>query len=246
MFNRADSLEETIKSVLSQKYNNVEYIVIDGGSTDDTVEILKRYNDSIAHWISEPDKGIYDAMNKGIGLAKGDWINFMNCGDRFASPDVLNMFEYSYDTDIVYGNAMIEYHSFQVPWPNIPVDQMWKRTPFCHQACFVKAAVMKKYKFDLSFRLSSDFDFLYKAWLDGNKFAHVDRLICYYDNKEGASKKYELRSFRERRRAVMTRPHTFGQWFYYVRTGLYLVTALTVKGILGERLTTWITRLLKG
>jgi glycosyltransferase involved in cell wall biosynthesis len=86
-YNCADTIEGTIKSVLAQSYPNVEYIIIDGQSTDGTIDIIKRYEKSITVFISEPDKGIYDAMNKGIRASKGTWLNFMNSGDSFHSED---------------------------------------------------------------------------------------------------------------------------------------------------------------
>lgn len=88
-FNAAETIEKTILSVIGQTYDNIEYLIIDGGSKDDTLAIIKKYEKSISKWISEPDKGIYDAMNKAIKMATGEWINFMNAGDCFASENVL-------------------------------------------------------------------------------------------------------------------------------------------------------------
>jgi len=89
-FNAEKELEATMLSVLNQSFESYEYLIIDGGSKDHTVDIIKKYEDNPhVRWISEPDKGIYDAMNKGIRMAKGEWLNMMNAGDRFASNDVL-------------------------------------------------------------------------------------------------------------------------------------------------------------
>ena len=88
-YNAADTIEETMLSVLNQTYDNVEYIIIDGGSTDGTVDIIKKYADRLDYWVSEPDKGIYDAMNKGIDAATGEYINFMNAGDKFYSDNTI-------------------------------------------------------------------------------------------------------------------------------------------------------------
>ena len=82
-YNAVDCIEETMLSVLDQTYPNIEYIVIDGGSSDGTADVIRKYADRLAYWVSEPDKGIYDAMNKGIVAATGDYINFMNAGDRY-------------------------------------------------------------------------------------------------------------------------------------------------------------------
>ena len=110
-YNSVNTIEETMLSVLNQTYPDIEYIIIDGGSTDGTVDIIRKYAARLGYWISEPDKGIYDAMNKGIAAATGDYINFMNSGDMFASNDVLSSFKnfVSDDPEIVYGDVKLSY-----------------------------------------------------------------------------------------------------------------------------------------
>ena len=110
VYNGEVFLEKTIQSVINQSYSNIEYIIIDGGSTDETVDIIKKYEDRIDYWVSEIDSGIYDAMNKGIDLASGDWINFMNAGDSFVGCNVLlnlNYFLSDINYDIIYGDVNI-------------------------------------------------------------------------------------------------------------------------------------------
>jgi len=112
VYNAAEYLEETIQSVISQTYNNVEYIVIDGGSTDGTLDVIKQHKGKIDYWVSEEDKGIYDAMNKGINLANGEWINFMNSGDVFHDNDVLLNFykesKKSQNIDFFYSDSIVK------------------------------------------------------------------------------------------------------------------------------------------
>ena len=107
-YNAVELIEKTIQSVLSQSYDNIEYIIIDGKSTDGTVEVIQRYAGRLAHWSSEPDGGIFDAMNKGLGLATGEWVNFMNAGDWFYDDDVVAQIVEKIDSKltIIYGNTL--------------------------------------------------------------------------------------------------------------------------------------------
>ena len=103
-FNNKEGLRKTIESVIRQSFRDFEYIVIDGGSTDGSADILKEYDAQIDYWVSEPDKGIYNAMNKGIVQAKGEYLNFMNSGDYFYDNQVLqHVADYGYDTDFIVG-----------------------------------------------------------------------------------------------------------------------------------------------
>lgn len=112
VYNGEKHLEETILSVVNQTYENIEYIIVDGGSTDKTLDVIKKYENQIDCWVSESDNGIYDAMNKGLSLASGEWINFMNAGDAFWRPDsISDIFCGRYDlqdSDFIYSDTMLD------------------------------------------------------------------------------------------------------------------------------------------
>lgn len=169
-FNSVETIEDTIGSVLSQDYKDIEYIVVDGGSTDETLEILSRYKNRISRIISEPDEGIYDAMNKGIRLATGEIIGFLNSGDIYMSESVAGQVVDSIqanDTDCCYGN--LELVSKEDPektvrkWVSQPYqDSLFKKgwhPP--HPTFFVKKSVYDKYGFfDLSYSIASDYELM--------------------------------------------------------------------------------------
>lgn len=246
VYNGVKEIESTILSVLAQQYGAIEYIVIDGKSTDGTVEAIRKYEYGISYWISEPDKGIYDAMNKGIAATHGEWVIFMNAGDRFANPEVLSHFKaQTFDADIVYGDAIVEYPGFRTYFKKYPVSSMWKRMPFCHQATFVRMALMKAHGFDLRYKLSSDYNFLYQAYCAKAKFRYINKVICYFDFQTGASKKQALLSFKERKQIVLTHDASPYKVLYYAVGEIYLYVSSFSKKLLGNRLSGWLTRLLR-
>ncbi|MHC8947792.1 glycosyltransferase family 2 protein [Sphingobacterium hungaricum] len=173
-YNCVSIIEETILSIIGQDYSNFEWIVVDGSSTDGTLEILNNYNAHISKLVSEPDNGIYDAMNKGIVLAKGDFIHFMNAGDKFISDQsISNVFmDETYKAyDVIFGDALAKFDTF---------DKVFKGTyptkehimNFNHQAVFVKSSLMKEYKFDLKYRICADRNFFTTIYLKENVSFH--------------------------------------------------------------------------
>lgn len=190
-YNAASVLEATMQSVLNQTYSNMEYIIIDGGSKDDTADIVSKYRSRIAVYVSEPDKGIYDAMNKGLKHATGEWINFMNAGDTFHDERVL---------EDVFGDSSPfadKLHSLKIiggNTNNVHADHSWihkaepaevipNRIPFSHQACFVRPP----FSFDLKYKLAADYKVLYDTYYNYGKesIAIIDRIIADY-MKEGS------------------------------------------------------------
>lgn len=181
--NGEKTLEKTIQSVLNQTYDNIEYIVIDGGSLDRTLDIIHRYEDRIAYWASELDNGIYDAMNKGIDLAAGEWINFMNAGDEFYEPDTIrNIFIRNLeDTDLIYGHTQVIYtNGFTRIQQAEELKKIWKKMIFSHQSAFFKTEVLKKYKFKNSNKHAADFEVIYTLYTNGYNFYNSGAIICKY------------------------------------------------------------------
>lgn len=176
VFNGVEFLEDTIKSVIEQTYDNVEYIIVDGGSKDGTLDIIKKYEYAIDYWVSEPDKGIYDAMNKAIDLGSGDWINFMNAGDCFFDSTILSkVFGKSREFvgyDVVYGDNQVKYSNRTRIAKAGNVKNLWKGSQFCHQSVFIRLSHHKKNKFNISKKIAADFEFFYKAHKNGLKFLY--------------------------------------------------------------------------
>lgn len=194
VYNCKETLEKTIQSVLNQTYNNIEYIIIDGASTDGTLDIIKKYEDKIDYWQSEPDNGIYDAMNKGIVLAKGEWINFMNAGDTFSSFQVVdNVFKtkYNLDVTIIYGDStcILENGSSITCFADAPLEALKKAPVYRHGASFVRSTYHKNNLFNLSrtdIGFALDFLFIYETFLRKEIFQYIPQNILTW-NKEGIS-----------------------------------------------------------
>lgn len=165
VFNDVKNLERTILSVLDQTYKNIEYIIIDGGSNDGTVEIIKKYADRLAYWISEKDKGIADAMNKGIERATGEWLNFINSGDYFMSTTVFNeIFSKPHTADHLYGSFVGNFNGRSVLCTAhaTVVEKAWQGMQLCHSTLFSRTKFLKQHHFKTSFRVSADTE--YVAW----------------------------------------------------------------------------------
>ncbi|MDO4756945.1 MAG: glycosyltransferase family 2 protein [Parabacteroides sp.] len=176
-WNACDMLARTMDSVLSQTYENVEYIIVDGASTDGTLELIAKYEDKIDRWVSEPDKGIYDAMNKGVGLSTGEWAIFMNAGDCFADNHVLEkVFSADREADVIYGDVV---KGGAVKKALSPRNA--HRMYFCHQSALVKVDSLKEFPFDISHRMSADFKQMKQLWLAGKRFLQLDFPIADFD-----------------------------------------------------------------
>ncbi len=192
--NAVSTIEPTIQSVLSQDYPAIEYIVIDGLSTDGTLAVIEKYRDRIAAFRSERDAGIYDAMNKGASLATGEWIIFMNAGDAFHGSAALSRLrpQLQGDADVVCGATeqvlvdAIETRRFHMA-PGSPAN-LWRHMPTSHQAILVRRDLQQQYGFDTSYRWCADHDLLARLHRDGKTFACIDEPVCFFDCAGGQAR----------------------------------------------------------
>jgi len=203
--NAKATIRNTMQSVLDQTFTNYEYIIVDGLSTDDTCKIIKEYINKFKNkgitikYISEKDKGIYDAMNKAINMAEGKWINFMNADDKFNNNYVLEkIFKHKLENyDIIYGNTVQINKNQKVFSKGRPLRAIKNNLPFCHQSCFTKTILMKKHPFNLSYKIASDYNFFLGAYFNSYRFHYINITIADY-SLEGFSNRYIYISYLEK------------------------------------------------
>ncbi len=183
-FNNKEGLRQTIESVINQTFRDYEFIVIDGGSTDGSTDVLKKYDKYLTYWVSEKDNGIYNAMNKGIAKATGDYLNFMNSGDCFYASDVLeNVANYQYDTDFIVGkdyhyNMRLQKGHASIQPPRTTMIHFFIAT-LDHQSTFIKRELFEGSPYDESHRLVSDWIFFTeKIVKDNRRIQFIPDIIC--------------------------------------------------------------------
>lgn len=183
-YNAEKYLEQTIKSVIEQDYKNIEYAIIDGGSSDATIDIIKKYADHIDYWISERDNGIYDAMNKGTLKATGDYINYLNAGDVFTDINTISTVVFNLDklVDVLYGGVNLWYKDkakYIYDAPRKP-ETIFKQLPCCHQSMFIKTTQMKKHLYNTNFKLSSDVELFFELFKNKVNFQVLNQPIVNF------------------------------------------------------------------
>jgi len=214
VYNDAAGLGKTLQSIKDQSYNNIEHIIIDGASSDGTHEVIKKAEKQISYWVSEPDKGIYDAMNKGLNAASGDYVWFMNAGDLIHHSDTTEKIfdgetEYA---DIYYGDTMIVNESYeQIGLRRLrpPNHLHWKSFRrgmlVCHQAILVKRELADLY--DLNYSHSADFDWIVKALKKTEKIKNTGLVLASF--LDGGHSKQNIRASLKERFHSMSRHYGF-------------------------------------
>ncbi|MFI5159394.1 MAG: glycosyltransferase family 2 protein [Sphingobacteriales bacterium] len=203
VYNNVRDIERTLLSVTNQTYKAVEYIVIDGGSTDGTTDIIKRYDRKIAKLVIDKDDGIYDAMNKGLALATGDYVLFMNSADEFYAPDTVEkVFGSAPNADIYYGETEMlndNGESLGQRRHKAPAQLTWRSFRYgmsvSHQAIYIRRSLTEP--FDRRYQLSADIDWIIRAVKNAKKIVNVNRYVARYQ-VGGMSKSKHRQSLLER------------------------------------------------
>ncbi len=241
-YNAVDTIEETMLSVLNQTYTNVEYIIIDGGSTDGTVDIIKKYADRLAYWVSEPDRGIYDAMNKGIAAATGDYINFMNSGDKFVDNDTIknavNIFPNN--IDIIFGDSIEKDNQNNIFFKKCSAnpDDLKNGPTYRHGASFVRSSIHKSHLFDLlkecQFGFGLDYNNIWTLYQEGYKFQKIELPILIYE-KEGIScnaaksHKYIFRIIHQAKKPTIIEKIKYEIYHFLIISGIYRILTSIIR-----------------
>lgn len=184
--NHCKGLDKTIKSVVAQNYQNFEYIVIDGGSDDDSLSIINQHKSNLAYWISEPDKGIYNAMNKGIAQAKGEYCLFLNSGDWLAENGLEHCIKLLGNEDIIYCNSYLAYSNGSIEelsYPSSLSMRYFFSATIGHQSTFIRKSLLNTYGgYVEQFKIHADYDFWMKAIVMANSTVkHLPIFLSYYD-----------------------------------------------------------------
>ena len=216
-FNNLPGLRKTLPSVIGQDYPDFEYIIVDGASQDGTVAYLKEHLAGITAWVSEPDSGIYEAMNKGVRLATGDYCIFMNAGDLFVSPSVLTRVQgHLNDADIILGNEIVvneddTIRGFTSSRHAYTLKHLLTSST-SHQATFIRRGLLLEYPYDESFRLVSDWKFILERFLEGcHTFKEINVDVCYF-RTGGATDRYRAIGAQEKRSVLERYPEYKEIW----------------------------------
>jgi glycosyltransferase involved in cell wall biosynthesis len=182
VYNGHETLQRTIESVLNQTYKNIEYIIIDGESTDGTIDIIKKYDNILSYWLSESDKGIYYAMNKGAALATGEYIAYLNSDDWY-EPEICEIIAGEINKirhDIYYGMIRVFDRNNKLQFVSGFTDNYLKNNMIAHPTCFVSKDIYKNYKYDTKYKSVSDYDFILRLKKQNKTFYFIEKILANF------------------------------------------------------------------
>ena len=238
VFNNPAGLEKTLQSIVIQTYKNVELIIIDGGSTDGTCGIIKKFEGVVDYWISEPDHGPYDGMNKGLAKASGKWFIFMNAGDIFAGDRVLaRVFsKVPVGADVIFGDWIADYKEFNVYRSASKPDCIWKGMICSHQSILIRTSLIKPEGFNLSNPIGADYDMIYLLMNAGASFFYYPEPIAKTE-AYGISHRNMLKSAKEHFHILKTHEKiNFYQRFFHYRFLVFVIFIVLIYKVLPRRI----------
>jgi len=196
-YNAAACIEKTLANVLAQQGVDIEYVVVDGASQDGTQAIIESYRARLAVWISEPDRGIYDAMNKAVSRASGEWVIFVNAGDWLCHERVLaEALSSGSEADLIYGDCYYDIEGELLPCRCHPLERIWQGMPFSHQAMLVRRRLLVEHPFDTKYRIAADYEFVVWLYVSGHRLVNFGAPMAVMDST-GVSRTERIRTYRE-------------------------------------------------
>ncbi len=240
-FRARDDVRATMDNILSQTWKHLEYLVIDGGSADGTLELLEQYESRFLQagipfrYLSEPDGGIYDAMNKGVRMAEGQWLLFMNAGDFLADVHTLEqVFSGPPTGQIVYGDTLCIYQGRTKLYPALPLDRITYEMVFCHQSAFVRRELLLEEPYDTAYKVCADHRFFLSMYLQKKAFEHLPFPVSVYEIA-GYSDNHKMLSHREKHR-MQKELGIFHFSFSWLMRELNFYFKQSVKNIFGQKI----------
>ncbi len=207
-YNNSKGLEKTINSIVNQTFADFEYIIIDGGSLDNSVEIIKKYSTKISYWVSEKDNGIYNAQNKGVAITKGEYCLFLNSGDSLVNDAVLtNVFSQKYSSDIIYGDMQTMDENEKIQHRKMPstigLIQLFRDTLW-HPVSFIKRELFLKYgNYNEQFKIVADYEFFVRVIIKEKiSTKHIPLEIALFDTSGISSERNKQKQLTEERNKV--------------------------------------------
>ena len=217
VFNGEKYIEDTILSILNQSYRNIEYIIIDGGSIDGTLDIIKKYQDKITYWKSEPDKGIYDAFNKGIKIAKGNLIGIINAGDWLENDAIVKIADcYSVST-VIYGDVRFWNQEKAGRKTDSNHSRLREAMTVAHPTVFVPKTIYEKYGlFDQQYKIAGDYDLVLRLFVNKISFHKINEVLVNM-RKGGVSDRRWLKAIDEEKKIKDKYFNYFTNYYFYFK-----------------------------